>query len=115
MQDTNMSRLLQINCQGSYAVMCDVGQMMCERGCVVALLQEPYNRYGGVRGLPANMRVFPDSRGRAAVVVNDPGIECILVNSTDWGVCVGLEGIFGRLFVVSMYCKFSESIHPYLP
>ncbi|KAH8333029.1 hypothetical protein KR067_007955, partial [Drosophila pandora] len=87
---------------------------MCERGCVVALLQEPYNRYGGVRCLPANMRVFPDSRGRAAVVVNDPGIECTLVNSTDWGVCVGLEGIFGRLYVVGIYCKFSEPIDPYL-
>ncbi|KAH8323026.1 hypothetical protein KR074_008687, partial [Drosophila pseudoananassae] len=87
---------------------------MCERGCVLALLQEPYTRYGGVRGLPAEMRVFPDSRCHAAVVVNDPNVECTLVSSTNWGVCVGLEGNFGRLFVVSVYCKFSESIDPYL-
>ncbi|KAH8273773.1 hypothetical protein KR026_003018, partial [Drosophila bipectinata] len=87
---------------------------MCERGSVVALLQEPYSSYGGVRGLPAEMRVFPDSRCYAAVVVNDPNVECTLVSSTDWGVCVGLEGNFGRLFVVSVYCKFSEDINPYL-
>jgi len=82
------SKLLQLNCQKSYSVMCDIGQMTCERGSVVALLQEPYANNGCVRGLPAGMRVFPDSRANSAVVLNDVGTECTLVNSTNMGAFV---------------------------
>lgn len=109
-----MFKFLQINCQSSYAVMCDVGQLLCERDCVVALLQEPYASNGRVRGLPAAMRTFSDSRCHATVVVNDPTVECTLVNSTDWGVCVNLSGRFGRVFFVSVYCKFGEPLEPYI-
>jgi len=108
------SKILQLNCQKSYAVMCDIGQMMCERGIVIALLQEPYATSGCIRGLPAGMRVFPDSRANSAVVVNDVGIECTLVNSTNWGVCVCLSGSFGRVFVGSVYCAFGVPLEPYM-
>ncbi|KAH8250905.1 hypothetical protein KR032_000089, partial [Drosophila birchii] len=109
-----MTRLSQINCQKSYAVMCEVGQMLSERSYAVALVQEPYTTNGRVRGLPAAMRVFLDSRCQAAVIVNDPSLECILVSSTNWGVCVSVNGRFGRIFIVSVYCKFGEPLQPYI-
>ncbi|KAH8307498.1 hypothetical protein KR044_008577, partial [Drosophila immigrans] len=87
---------------------------MCERGSVVALLQEPHATNGCVRGLPARMRVFPDSRAQSAIVVNDVGIECTLMCSTNWGVCVRLNGKFGRLIVASVYCAFGEPPEPYI-
>lgn len=43
-----VSRLIQFNCQGAYAVMCEFGQAMRRRGARFALLQEPYFANGCV-------------------------------------------------------------------
>lgn len=71
---------------------------------------------GHVRGLPVGMRVFTDRRGNAAVVVNDPSVECVPVSElvTDWGVCVWVKGVFGEMYVLSVYCKFGDDLDPYL-
>lgn len=110
--------VVQCNCQRSYAVMCDLGEMLCERRVSVALLQEPYVKAGCVRGLPVNMDVImgESEAVKAVVVVNDPKIEmmCVRECTNEHGVCVWLKGDFGELYVVSVYCQFGKEIEPYL-
>lgn len=110
--------VIQCNCQRAYAVMCDIGSVMCEHRISVALLQEPYVKDGCVRGLPMSMDVFACDSGpvKAAVVVNDPNLNvmCVSECTNEYGVCVWLKGDFGELYVVSVYCRFGEDIEPYL-
>ncbi len=87
---------------------------MLEGGCGIALLQEPYATNGVVRGLPGGFRVFTDLRRNAAIVVNNPSYDCVVLDSSQLGVCVSIEGEFGRLVVASVYCKYSEPLEPYL-
>lgn len=108
------ARILQLNCGRALSAMCELGEELLERRCSFALIQEPCSAHGGIRGLPANMRVFADMRRHAAVVVNDSDVECTVVSCTDFGVCVRVEGVFGQLFLASIYCKFSEALEPYL-
>ena len=110
-----MFSILQLNCQGSKAVMCELGNSMLENGSMFALVQEPYAVHGRVCGVPANMTVFSDLRANAAIIVNGGGkVHCMIVSATDFGVCVSCEGEFGRVFLASAYCKFSEPLDPYL-
>ena len=55
----------------AYAVLCNLGRVMCERGASVALLQELYVTHGRVAGLPSSWQVFGAecAPSRAAVVV----------------------------------------------
>lgn len=76
----------------------------------VALLQEPYTRDGIVRGLPGRTRVFTDENGDSAVIVFDRDIDCTMVSRSQWGVCVRIEGGFGKMFVASIYCRFSVTL-----
>ena len=107
-------RILQLNCQGAYRAMIDVGVFLCNVKCSFALLQEPYVSNGSVRGLPAAMRSFTNRSGSAAIVVNDVNMEALLVFESEHGLCVCVEGDFGRVYLCSVYCKFSEEIHPYI-
>ena len=98
-----MLKILQLNCGRSFVSMCDVGQVICE--CVsVALIQEPYNVDGQIRGIPLGMKSFMNKNGKSAIIVNDPTIECILVDhlTDDFGVCVLLKCSFGNLLCVSV-------------
>lgn len=108
----------QVNGQGSYDCMCDLGVNMRRMNVRITLLQEPYVdvRNGCVKGLPTDMKVFLNKCGRSAIVVDDVNVECMLMNelSGDWGVCVLLQGVFGRIYVVSVYMKFNEPIEPYI-
>lgn len=94
--------------------MCELGEEMLERRCSFALIQEPASGHGVIRGLPASMRVFADLRLNSAVVVNDSAVDCTVVSRTEFGVCVRVEGIFGQIFLCSIYCKFNELLEPYL-
>jgi len=38
----------------------------------------------------------------------------MLIRADDYGVCVCVEGEIGRMFVVSVYCKFGETLDPYI-
>ena len=109
--------VLQLNCGGSAGVMYDVGQWMCEHSVHLAILQEPWTAYGRVKGLPARIRVYA-SNGSAfsAIAVNDCGLECLLMEhlTSQWGVCVWVKGDFGEMYVVSVYCKFSDELGPYM-
>ena len=109
-----MGGIIQLNCQGAYAVMCELGGCMAEGRCGIALLQEPYATNGVVRGLPGSFKVFTDLGANAAIVVSDPNYDCVVVDSSQLGVCVAKEGEFGRLIVASLYWKFSELPEPYL-
>lgn len=109
--------VLQINCQRSYAGMCDLGVNMRRMNASVALVQEPYvNGMGRVQGLPAGMKVFQNERGMSSIVIDDLNVECMLMNelTNDMGVCVMLQGRFGRIYAVSVYMKFNEEIEPYI-
>lgn len=107
-------RVMQLNCQGSFPVMCDLGARLCDRDISIALVQEPYTTNGCIRGLPASLRIFLDTRCNAAVIVNDAEVESILVCADDFGVCVSIEGQLGIVWFVSVYCKFGEPLDPYL-
>lgn len=107
-------RILQLNCQGSKAVMANLGVLMKEDNYSLALLQEPYTAFGRVCGLPAHMVVYPDSQVKAAVVINDSSLVGLVVKSDNRGVCVSVEGTFGRLVVASIYCQFGEPLEPYI-
>ncbi|KMQ89014.1 reverse [Lasius niger] len=106
------------NCQRAYAVMCDLGELLCERRVSVALLQEPYVRDGRVTGLPVSMDVVvcESDSIKAAVVVNDSKLDemCVRECTNEYGVCVWLKGGFGEMYVVSVYCQYGKSIEPYL-
>ena len=106
--------VLQFNCQRAYAVVCELGQAMCALDAAFALVQEPYTTDGCIRGLPGGMRVFTDLGGNSAVIVRDSDIDCTVVSCSQWGVCVLAEGRFGRMYLASIYCRFSDSLEPYL-
>lgn len=108
------SHILQLNCGRAVTAMCELGEEMLERRCSFALIQEPANGHGVIKGLPASMRVFADLRLNSAIVVNDAAVDCTVISRTELGVCVRVEGVFGRIFLCSMYCKFSELLEPYL-
>ena len=46
--------------------------------------------------------------------MSDPNYDCVVVDSSQLGVCVSVEGGFGRILVASIYCKFGEPLEPYL-
>ena len=110
--------VVQLNCQRSYGVLCDVGRVMTEKRVSVALLQELYVSFGSANVLPSSWRVFTCERApsRAADVVNVIAIEAMCVNvcTNEYGVCVWLKGDFGEVLVVSMYGRYGQDIEPYL-
>ena len=110
-----MFNCLQINCGGAYVSMCDVGQMICEKANI-ALIQEPYTVEGMIRGLPLGMKSYLDKKCNAAIIINDPSLDCILLNhlTDDFGVCVLVKTCFGDVLFVSVYCKFNQAIDPYI-
>lgn len=113
-----MLKCVQSNCQNGYAVTIDLGQMLVERGVNVALLQEPYCFGGCVRGLPSGVRVFQSrgARADAAVVICDSTIEAVCMDdcTNEFGVCVWIKCEFGEFYLLSVYCRFSDSLAPYL-
>lgn len=90
-------KILQYNCQRSYAVMSELGKVLYERGVNVAILQEPMFSKGRVIGLPAGMRVFASASGNSAIVVCDPSIDCMVmkVRKNMSGVCVSEWWLWG--------------------
>ena len=108
--------IIQLNCQRSYGILCDVGRIMTVKRVSVALLQELYVTFGSANGLPISWRVFTCERepSRTVVVVNAVAIEAMCVNvcTNEYGVCVWLKGDFGEVFVVSMYCRYGQDIEP---
>lgn len=96
--------------------MCEVGHVMRENGCAIALIQEPYaDSSGMIRGLPDTMQVYANRDASAAVLVDDRTIQCIIVTAPeDKGIAVRCEGSFGDLIACSVYCRFSEPLPPYL-
>ena len=96
--------LAQLNCQGAYAIICEIDVCLFERGNGIALIQELYATNGCIRGLPAQMLVFADTRCNAVVIVTDVNIDCVLLVCThEWGVCVCFKGVFYRVCVVIVY------------
>lgn len=74
-------RVIQVNCQRAYGVMCDLSRVMCVNEVTIALLLELYISYGLVNGLPSEWRVHAcESRAaRAAVVVSEERVESLNV------------------------------------
>ena len=104
-------KMLQINCRRCERVMDEVVQIMREKGCQIALLQEPY--VGG--DMPGDMRFFVNRTETAAILVDDADIQCIVYPGIeDCGVYLRLEGVFGVVFAVSLYCRPRENIEGYL-
>lgn len=115
---TRRLELLQLNCQRSYGVMCDLGQSMRREGIGVAILQEPYVRDGLVSGLPDGMTVcaVQGAHPKAAVVLDLPGVDIMVMEqcTTECGVCVWVRGGFGELCIVSVYFRYGDDIDPYV-
>ena len=76
-------KMLQINCRRCERVLDEVVQIMREKGCQIALLQEPY--VGG--DLPGDMRIFVNRTATAAILVDDADIQCIVyLGIEDYGL-----------------------------
>lgn len=108
-------KMLQLNCQKSYKVMCDLGVIMSDEKINIALLQEPYVSNGRVCGLPCDMRVISCGvNAKTAVVVNDYSMEIVAVDEcvSEHGVCVWIKNMCGVFYVCSVYCQYSLSIEP---
>ena len=105
--------LLQVHCQRSYGVMCDLGDCVLENEISVYLFQEPYVREGRVCGLPACARVFLSESGGSAIAVFNREYECMPVEECKFsdGVCVWVNGAVGELLIVSLYCKPNGNIY----
>ena len=109
--------VIQLNCQHSYDVMCELGTIMVKKNIDVALLQEPYVSNGSVKGLPLGMRIFAaEGIAQAAIVVNNNKMTAMMVDQlTDLhAVCVQLRCDIGTIYMVSLYCQFSLDISPFL-
>ena len=107
-------RIHQYNCQRSASVVHEFGQSLLRMGATFALIQEPYVGDGCVRGLPGGMRVFTDEGGDSAIVVVDSDIDCTVVSSSQWGLCLSVEWAGGKMLLASIYCRFSSPLEPYL-
>lgn len=109
-------KIIQLNCQRSYDVMCDLGEILVQRKVSVALLQEPMVQCNKVMGLPVGFKIFVSNDGKSAIVVCDPMIESIMINKAKnaMGIAVYIRGAFGELYLSSLYCRPSVPIGPYL-
>jgi len=82
-----------------------------------ALVQEPYLGGDGMDVLPEGMRVFPDRRGKAAVLVDHQEAICIPVEThiTDNAVCLVVKRSFGSIiFAPHTAILFDAPLVPYL-
>lgn len=89
-------------------MVCELGQMLCNLEVAIALVQEPYFSGGSVRGLPGGMRVFTDAGGNSAIIIVDKDIDCTVVSSSQWGVCVRAKGWIGEMYLASIYCRHGD-------
>lgn len=110
-------RFLQVNGQGARLVMAQLRRMMDEKAIDVLLLQEPYCYKGRVAGF-GGLRTLECGTDacKAAIIVRAKHITVTVVSSLlgDLGVCAVLEGSWGRLCVVSLYCPPSCGLEPQL-
>lgn len=109
-------RIVQLNCGRGMAAMLDLAQQMAESKYDVALLQEPCAYDGKILGLPAQCRIYNSADFLSAIVVREPSIQVLHLpqHMGDIGVAAQLKGWFGEIIVVSIYCRFSQPIEPYL-
>lgn len=110
--DNITNKILQLNCQGAFSVVCDFGHEIRRRGVALALVQEPYTTNGCIRGLPIGMRSFVDSVGDSAIIIDSLVFDCVEISKSNWGVCVSVEGTFGRLLLASIYCRPNADLEP---
>lgn len=110
-------RVLQLNCQRFRGVMAELGRVLTEGRYDVVLLQEPYLRVVGVvAGLPAWMRVFQSGDGGAAVVLANASVDATVVTvpGGEGGATVWARGVFGTLYLSSVYCRHGVPFDSYL-
>ena len=58
--------------------------------------------------------MFPDLVGDAAILVNDGGLICTMIDRCRGAVCVEVSGSFGSIRVVSVYCRKRKELGSYL-
>lgn len=106
-------KLLQLNGQKAYVVMCDMSQYVAQEGIQVGLFQEPYVFAKRVCGMPAGVKQFISVSGKAAVCVFDREIESMAVEECKFedGVCVWIKNRVAELYVVSLYAKPSGNVY----
>lgn len=103
-------RVIQLNCQNAYGVMCDLGNVMREKRVSVLLLQEPYISNGSVCGLPSGTRAYmKDGGGKVMIVVNDNKVDAMSVMGCmeKHGVCVWIKVGKQEMYLCSVYCQFN--------
>uniref|UniRef100_A0ABD2VWM3 Reverse transcriptase domain-containing protein n=1 Tax=Trichogramma kaykai TaxID=54128 RepID=A0ABD2VWM3_9HYME len=90
----------------------DLGAMIVERGVDFALLQEPWTYGSDPVGLPSSLRRFSSTSGKAAVIVANDKIDCMIIDNltSENGVCVWMGCEWGSFYVVSLYCQFGREI-----
>lgn len=110
--DRKTIRILQLNCARSYEATIDMAESMIEHKIDVALIQEPYTRNGVACGIPPGMKVIGNEGSVKAVIITNSQLDAALVDDCveECGACAYISGVFGELYVVSVYCQFGDEM-----
>ncbi|KAL7304831.1 hypothetical protein TKK_0003054 [Trichogramma kaykai] len=102
----------KLNCQRAKQVMYDLSKVLVDESIDVAILQEPWSYGAEPVGVPGSFRKFRSNSGKAAIIVNNSKMDCMLLNelTDENAVCVWLRSGGFECCVVSHYCQYGGSI-----
>lgn len=110
---------MQLNIDRGKDKSLELRQEIIDKDISVILLQEPYQYKGGIKGFGLKTRVITGDKEEpwAAVVVLDDQVGAMRVDNLSNSHCVVVELLLPRrekIYVVSMYCQFSEGMERYI-
>ncbi|CAB0044063.1 unnamed protein product [Trichogramma brassicae] len=114
-------RIIQANLGREIIASNELLQDATTRGAALLLVQEPYASDGQVCGLGkyANNIITGNEKGEipaAGIVVLDKDITAVKLAHlrTSHCVCAHIKTRWSELYVITMYCQFSDEIEPYM-
>lgn len=106
-----MTSIAQINMGRGRIATAELKEISVTKKIALALIQEPYARKGKVEGMGADVRCLtankPDSNPWACIAVFDRNVDAMVITelSDDCCVCAEITGTFGKIILVSIYCR----------
>lgn len=105
---------LQLNTQHSRVATTNLVQIINEFNIDLLFIQEPYIINNKPAGIPKNYKIFStgDGRRRAAIIVNNQGVDTIMIHQLSDEDCVVVEVIINgiKLYAASIYCDITQDM-----